>query len=61
MEAIANNEGKRVPDYVNLTGISGSTIDKYITKFRKAQIIAFSGKATKIGGYYISEELRNVL
>jgi ATP-dependent DNA helicase RecG len=57
LEAIVNNEGKRVPDYGKLTGISVSSVERYILKLRKAKIIAFSGKSKKTDGYYISENL----
>ncbi len=54
LDSIANNEGKRVPEHVKLTGISTASIVRYILQLRKAQIIAFSGKSPKTGGYYIS-------
>lgn len=56
---IIENEGERVPFFVELTGIPYKTLEGYISKLRKAKLIKFSeSEAPQIGGYYITEELK---
>ena len=58
--AIANHERRRVPEYVQITGLSKSTVERYIRSLRAGGLINYSGGA-KSGGYFITEKLRQAL
>ena len=58
LKAIIDNEGKRVPEYEELTQIPKGSVERYIARLRKAGLIEFSEEATKVGGYYITSKLR---
>lgn len=60
VDAIATNEGKRVPDYKYLTGIPTSTIEKYLINLREVGFVEFVGESLKTGGYYISLKIKDV-
>lgn len=53
--------GGKANDYANLTGLSLSTIERYIRQLKKVGLVCFSDKSTKIGGYFITEQFRNAL
>ena len=53
--------GGKANDYANLMGLSLSTIERYIRQLKKAGLVCFSDKSTKVGGYMITEQLRKVL
>jgi len=56
---IIENEGKRIPFYAKVTGIPEKTVEGYIKRLRDAQLIEFSkDEAPKVGGYYITNELK---
>jgi Predicted transcriptional regulator containing an HTH domain and an uncharacterized domain shared with the mammalian protein Schlafen len=61
LSVIAANEGKRTPEYAQITGINAKSLERYITTLRNAELIFFSQKATQIGGYYLTDELRSKL
>lgn len=58
LNAIVNNEGKRVPDYVAITNIPASSVERYIKQLKEAGLIYFSDEATQVGGYYLTEKLK---
>jgi len=58
LNVIANNEGKRVPDYVAITKIPISSVERYIKQLKEAGFIFFSDEATQVGGYYLTEKLK---
>lgn len=53
--------GGKANDCANLMGLSLSTIERYIRQLKKAGLVCFSDKSTKVGGYMITEQLRKVL
>lgn len=53
LKIINNNEGKRVPEYVKLTNIPKSTLERYIQELKNKKNIYFSDDATQVGGYYL--------
>ena len=61
LNAIADNEGKRVPDYAAITEIPKKTVEKYIEQLKKVGFIYFSDEASQVGGYYLSEKLKKQL
>ncbi len=58
---IARNEGRRVPDYKELTQLPESTIEGYIKRLKDAGLIDFKGDATQTGGYYLTEKMKSKL
>jgi ATP-dependent DNA helicase RecG len=56
--AIASNEGKRVPDYKDATGLSDSSIERYIKQLKEGGLIEFKGDAAQIGGYYLTTKMK---
>lgn len=59
LTAIAKNEGKRTPEYSRITGYSIKSIEKYSKILREAGLIEFKGEASRTGGYYLKESIRN--
>jgi len=61
LRIIANNEGKRVPDYKEMAKLPDSTIEVYIRRLREADLIEFRGNAAQTGGYYLTEKVKATL
>ena len=62
LKAIANDEGKRTPDYRETTKLgSDRTMERYIQLLRDAKLIVFKGDAPQTGGYYLTAELKDKL
>ena len=59
--AIYQNEGARVPDYIDITGFSTSTIERYIKILRDAELVDFKGDAAQTGGYYLTNKTKEVI
>ncbi|MCD4820302.1 MAG: hypothetical protein K8S23_16610 [Candidatus Cloacimonetes bacterium] len=45
--------------YSELTGIPSKTNERLIKNFIKADLIEFKGESNQIGGYYLTEKMRN--
>jgi len=58
LQAIINNEGKRVPDYLVSLNVSERTLERYIEQLRIAGLIEFRGDAAQTGGYYLTEKVK---
>lgn len=58
LTAIANDEGKRVPDYKERTNLPESSIERYIAQLRAGGLIEFKGDAPQTGGYYLTEAVK---
>lgn len=58
LTAIAVDEGKRVPDYKEITQLPDSTIEGYIKRLKEAELIEFRGEASHIGGYYLTKKMK---
>ncbi|MBI2471004.1 MAG: hypothetical protein HYV59_07130 [Planctomycetes bacterium] len=58
LTAIVANEGKRVPDYKEATGLTGSSTERYIKQLGEAGFIEFRGDATQTGGYYLTKKMK---
>ena len=61
LQAIIANERKRVPDYVKITNLPAKSVERYIKQLREVGLIDFSDESTKVGGYFITEKLRQKL
>ncbi|MDP2891151.1 MAG: transcriptional regulator, partial [Bacteroidota bacterium] len=62
LKAIAKDEGKRTPDYLETTKLgSDRTMERYIQLLRDAKLIVFKGDAPQTGGYYLTAELKDKL
>jgi ATP-dependent DNA helicase RecG len=60
--AIINNEGKRIPEYQEITEIgSERTMERYIQQLREYKLIEYIGDSPKTGGYYLTELLKEKL
>jgi len=58
LSLIAKNEGKRVPDYKEMTKLPKSTIEAYIRRLREAGLIEFKGDSAQTGGYYLTGTMK---
>ncbi len=58
LSAIAANEGNRVPDYKEATGLSDSSMERYIKNLKDGGLIEFKGEAAHTGGYYLSKKMK---
>ena len=58
LKAIAENEGKKVPDYAAVTKIPVSSVERYIKQLKDANLINFSDRSTLLGGYYLTNEMK---
>lgn len=58
LTAIAANEGKRVPDYKEITQLPDSTMEGYIKRLKEADLIEFRGDASQTGGYYLTKKMK---
>jgi len=61
LSVIAQDEGKKAPEYAEITKIAQSTLERYIKQLRTINFIVYKGKAAQTGGYYLTEELKNLL
>lgn len=62
LKAILANEGKRLPDYIEVTNLgSQRTVERYMQQLREAGLIEFKGQGLSTGGYYITDALRSKL
>lgn len=61
LKEIARNEGKRVPEYIEVINVSESTIERYLKQLRDANLIEFKGDAAQTGGYYLTEAIKKKL
>ena len=55
---IAINEGKRIPDFNEITKLPEKTIEGYIKRLKDAGLIEFKGDAAQTGGYYLTEKMK---
>ena len=58
LSVIASNEGSRVPDYKDTTGLSESSIERYIKQLKDVGLIEFRGDAMHTGGYYLTKKMK---
>lgn len=58
LSAIAANEGKRVPDYKETTGLPDSSMERYIKQLKDGGLIEFRGYAAHTGGYYLTKIMK---
>lgn len=62
LQAIVNNEGKRIPDYKETTKLgSERTMERYVEQLREAGFIEFKGSAAQTGGYFITDKLKKII
>ena len=62
LKSITKNEGERVPFYSKtIHQIPMKSIERYIKYLKDIGIIEFKGEASQKGGYYLTEEIRNLL
>lgn len=62
LKAIAENEGKRTPNYKAITNLgSERTMERYIEQLKEAEFIEFKGTAAHTGGYYITKKLKRLI
>jgi ATP-dependent DNA helicase RecG len=60
LKAIVAHEGLKNQDYVDITGISNVSIERYLRDLKKAGFIEFIG-APQTGGYYLTEKTKLLL
>lgn len=59
LKAISSNEGKRIPEYQEITQLgSERTIERYVQQLREGELIEFKGDSPQTGGYYLTEKLK---
>ena len=58
LSAIVTNEGNRVPDYRETTGLPDSSVERYIKQLKDGGLIEFRGDAAHTGGYYLTKKLK---
>jgi ATP-dependent DNA helicase RecG len=61
LSAIAANEGNRVPEYKEATGLPDSSMERYIKQLKDAGLIEFKGEAAHTGGYYLTKKMKSKL
>lgn len=61
LNAIVNEEHKRVPHYAQLTGIPNKSVERYVGILKEAGLINYTGGASQTGGYFITDILKNSL
>lgn len=61
LKAIAENQGKRLPEYEKTTGLAPSSIERYIRTLRENGLIEFFGDALHVGGYQLTEQAKKKL
>ncbi len=56
LNAILQNEGKRIPAYTKATKLGGErTMERYMQQLRDANLIVFKGESSKTGGYFLTD------
>jgi ATP-dependent DNA helicase RecG len=58
LSVIFTNEGKRVPDYKEITGLPESTLEGYIKRLRDADLVEFKGESAQTGGYFLTKKMK---
>jgi ATP-dependent DNA helicase RecG len=58
LSAIAANEGNRIPDYKEATGLSDKSMERYIKQLKEVGLIEFRGDALNTGGYYLTKKMK---
>ncbi len=58
LSAITANEGNRVPDYKEATGLPDSSMERYIKHLKDGGLIEFKGDAAHTGGYYLTKKMK---
>lgn len=61
LSAIAANEGNRVPDYKEATGLPDSSMERYIKQLKDGGLIEFKGDSAQTGGYYLTKKMKTKL
>lgn len=62
LRAIVDNEGKRIPDYKEITNLgSERTMERYVEQLREVGFIEFKGSAAQTGGYFITDKLKKII
>ena len=61
LSAIATNEGNRVPEYKEATGLPDSSMERYIKQLKDGGLIEFRGEAAHTGGYYLTKKMKSKL
>ena len=61
LSAIATNEGNRVPEYKESTGLPDSSMERYIKQLKDGGLIEFRGEAAHTGGYYLTKKMKSKL
>lgn len=61
LSAIVANEGNRVPEYKEATGLPDSSMERYIKQLKDAGLIEFKGEAAHTGGYYLTKIMKSKL
>lgn len=61
LSAIAANEGNRVPEYKEATGLPDSSMERYIKQLKDGGLIEFKGEAAHTGGYYLTKKMKSKL
>jgi len=62
LKAIVSNEGKRTPDYKEITKLgSERTMERYIEQLKEVRFIEFKGTAAQTGGYFITDKLKKII
>ncbi len=62
LKTIATNEGKRTPEYKEITKLgSERTLERYIEQLKDAGYIHFKGDAPQTGGYFITDKLKKII
>ena len=61
LSAISANEGNRVPEYKEATGLPDSSMERYIKQLKDGGLIEFRGEAAHTGGYYLTKKMKSKL
>ncbi|WP_442590407.1 RNA-binding domain-containing protein [Pedobacter sp. AW31-3R] len=61
LNLMIQEQGKRAPDYAIDTGLSLSTVERYIRKLKRLGFVNFSQQPTNVGGYFITDKLAKQL
>jgi ATP-dependent DNA helicase RecG len=62
LKAIVSNEGKRTPDYKEITKLgSERTMERYIEQLKEVGFIEFKGTAAQTGGYFTTDKLKKII
>lgn len=59
--AIPGNEGNRVLDYKEATGLPDNSMERYIKQLKDGVLVEFSGEAAHTGDLLNKNELKNGL